>query len=173
MNEPSRQHEGSGSPGPIVVGVIQAQPPAVVDHAVTLARALGTSLICAYVDPTSFTTTSRREGAERVVAIDPDAGESLARQQGIRIRKVLASRLEDCPVEWRFQTLAGEPARELSRLAEHASASFIVVGTREPGLAARLEEFLSGSVALHLAHHQGRPVVVVPLHPKPFAVGNQ
>ncbi|HEY8296252.1 MAG TPA: universal stress protein [Micrococcaceae bacterium] len=172
MTEESQQPDRSGSPGPVVVGVIPAQPPAVVDHAVTLAVALGTSLVCAYVDPTSYTTTARREGAERAVAIDPDAGESLARQQGDRIEKVLASRLEGCPVGWTFQALAGEPARELSRLAERSDASFIVVGTREPGLAARLEEFLSGSVALHLAHHQNRPVVVVPLHPKPFGTGN-
>lgn len=172
MSEPAPQNTPAAV-GPVVVGVIPAQPPAVVERAVSLAAALGTSVVCAYVDPTSYTTSARREGAERVVAIDPDAGESLAREQGARIEKVLKSRLESSAVPWSFQTLAGEPSRELSRLAERTDASFIVVGTREPGLAARLEEFIAGSVAVHLAHHQHRPVVIVPLHPKPFGAAGQ
>lgn len=41
----------------------------------------------------------------------------------------------------------------------------IVVGTRPAGFRGTVHEFLSGSVAAQLAHHQRRPVVVVPLRP--------
>jgi nucleotide-binding universal stress UspA family protein len=51
----------------------------------------------------------------------------------------------------------------LTHLARAINAGIIVVGTRGPGLAERLRETLSGPVATHLAHHQHRPVLAVPL----------
>jgi nucleotide-binding universal stress UspA family protein len=43
----------------------------------------------------------------------------------------------------------------------------IVVGTRHPGVRAGAREFFGGSVAVHLAHRQHRPVLVIPLAPTP------
>ncbi len=77
----------------------------------------------------------------------------------------IAGQLGGFDVHWTFSTLAGEPARALSRLADTINACVIVVGTRERGLGARLEELLVGSVAVHLTHRQGRPVLVIPLDP--------
>lgn len=53
--------------------------------------------------------------------------------------------------------------RSLTHLARAVDASAIVVGTRVPGFGARMRQFVDGSVALHLSHHQHRPVLVVPL----------
>ena len=41
----------------------------------------------------------------------------------------------------------------------------IVVGTRHPRLRGGLHHFLTGSVALRLAHRPYRPVIVVPVEP--------
>ena len=48
---------------------------------------------------------------------------------------------------------------------EELDARYIVVGTREAGLRGSVREFFNGSVAVHLAHRQHRPVIVVPLAP--------
>ena len=66
-------------------------------------------------------------------------------------------------VDWEFRYLAGRVDRSLTHLARAVDAAAIVVGTRVPGVGARLREFVDGSVALHLSHHQHRPVLVVPL----------
>jgi nucleotide-binding universal stress UspA family protein len=41
----------------------------------------------------------------------------------------------------------------------------IIVGSRRGGVRAGLKQFLTGSVAAHLAHRQHRPVVVIPVAP--------
>lgn len=66
-------------------------------------------------------------------------------------------------VPWTFHYLAGRPDRALTHLARAVDAAAVVVGTRAPGTGARLRELVDGSVAVHLAHHQHRPVLTVPL----------
>jgi nucleotide-binding universal stress UspA family protein len=68
-------------------------------------------------------------------------------------------------VPYTLRQLAGDPAWALARLADEMDARYIVVGTREAGLRGSLREFFNGSVAVHLAHRQHRPVIVVPLAP--------
>lgn len=159
----------SPSAGPVVVGVIPGQPAAVLERAAGVAAALGTEIVCAWVDPSSYTRRAGPEGTEQAVPIDPDAADSSAQELTARMESVLTARLGPFEVPWTFQSQAGEPARELARLAARVQASMIVVGTREPGIGARLEELLTGSIAVHLAHHQSCPVMVIPLHPKPFS----
>lgn len=50
-------------------------------------------------------------------------------------------------------------------LADELEGDAIVVGTRKPGLRTTAHDFFNGSVAVHLAHRQHRPVIVVPLNP--------
>ena len=66
-------------------------------------------------------------------------------------------------VPWQFRYLAGRPARALTHLARAVDAAVIVVGTRAPGMREGLRQFIDGSLAVHLSHHQHRPVLVVPL----------
>lgn len=42
-------------------------------------------------------------------------------------------------------------------------AAAIMVGGRAPGAGVRLMEAVTGSVSMHLAHHQHRPVLTVPI----------
>lgn len=154
--------------GRVIAAVIPSQPAAVVWHAASLALSFGAPLICAYVDTSSYTARNYRDGVERFVPINPDSLESFDQGTLDHIQAELDQRLSGSGVSWSLRGLAGEPAHELSILAERVDASMIVVGTRRPGLGKRLEELLEGSVAVHLARHQRRPVVVVPLHPSPF-----
>lgn len=162
---PVSRPDASGS---VIVGVVPGQGAAVVQHAAGFAAALGVAMVCVWVDPAAYMRRARDGNPESAVMIDPDAvGPSTD-----YLRKQIEARLADClasvDIEWSFDTVAGEPARELARLAARVQASMIVVGTREPGISARLEELLTGSVAVHLAHHQPCPVLVIPLHPRPF-----
>ncbi len=66
-------------------------------------------------------------------------------------------------VPWEVRYLAGRPDRALTHLARAVDAAVIVVGTRASGSIAHVRELVEGSVAMHLAHHQHRPVLTVPL----------
>jgi nucleotide-binding universal stress UspA family protein len=153
--------------GPILAGVIPGQPAAVVRRAVELAAGLGVELVCGYVDTSTYEAT-RADGSRVLLPIDPDSDYDYVEETAEQIRADLARILAGSGVDWSFRDLAGEPAQALAETAESLDASMIVVGTREPGLAPRLEEMLTGSVAVRLAHHQHRPVLVVPLDPRPF-----
>ncbi|MBT1001136.1 universal stress protein [Paenarthrobacter sp. DKR-5] len=150
--------------GPVLMGVVPGQPLAVAHRAADLAHSLGVDLVCAYVDVTTY-LREEPDGAGQARPIDPDGIDDDVEGIGAAIKGQLAAALAGSGVAWSFVTLAGDPARALGRLAETVDASVIVVGTRERGLGARLEELLTGSVAVHLTHRQLRPVLVVPLAP--------
>lgn len=142
----------------IVVGVHPGQPVDVVRTAAALARDLCAVLTCAFVDVTQFDT----DGELR--PIDPDVESD---GDGRSLRERLDGVLADYEISWDFQVLGGSPAEALARLSADLGAYAIVVGTRHQGARAAVEEFFGGSVAVHLAHHQHLPVVVVPLSPTP------
>ncbi|NUP58137.1 MAG: universal stress protein [Pseudarthrobacter sp.] len=156
--------------GPVLTGVVPGQPLAVAHRAAELAVSLDVELVCAYVDVTTY-LAEEPDGRVEALPIDPDGIDDDIEDISAGIRERLQEALEGAGVRWSFVTLAGDPARALGRLAESRDASVIVVGTRERGLGARLEELLVGSVAVHLTHRQHRPVLVVPLapYPKPHA----
>ncbi|WP_035781334.1 universal stress protein [Arthrobacter sp. H14] len=150
--------------GPIIAGVFPGQP-VVVRRAAELAASLGVKLVCAYVDISSYSASDSNEPAE-LRLIDPD-GVYDDDEVTDGMKQNLSRTLAIYGIEWSFQIVSGEPARALGRLGEHIDASMIVVGTREHGFTHRLEELVVGSVAVHLTHHQHRPVLVVPLNPQP------
>lgn len=143
----------------IVVGVHPGQPVDVVRTAASLARDLGAMLVCAYVDVTQIDAdTGPRD-------IDPDAESDDTDLPDFKAR--LSGVLTDFDVNWDFQVLAGIPSDALGFLAARMGAYSIVVGTRHGRLRADIGEFFGGSVAVHLAHRQHVPVLVVPLSPTP------
>jgi nucleotide-binding universal stress UspA family protein len=173
MNEPADQtRTGAGAnpyvprriTGPVLMGVVPGQPLAVMHRAAELAHSLNVKLICAYVDVTTY-LAEEPDGRAGAAPIDPDGIDDDIEGISAGINERLREALAGSGVQWSFVTLAGDPARALGRLAESSDASTIVVGTRERGLGARLEELLVGSVAVHLTHRQHRPVLVVPLGP--------
>lgn len=153
--------------GPVLVGVIPGQRAAVVQRAAVLAAELGVDLACVHVDVSTYEETLP-DGSRVLLPIDPDGDFSYVERTAEEIQASVSEALTDRRVTWSFRTFAGDPARALADAADAIGASMIVVGTREPGIVHAIEEVLVGSVAVHLAHHQHRPVLIVPLDPRPF-----
>ncbi|MGA1835358.1 universal stress protein [Herbiconiux sp. 11R-BC] len=151
----------------IVVGVIPGMPDAVLRAASHFARRFDAALVCGFVDTSRYVERGEGTGAGRALhsaPIDPD----LADDEPAVIAPELAAQLDrvlDGAVPWEAFVLAGDPALALASLADQVDAEMIVVGTREGTMRGALGEFFNGSVAVHLAHRQHRPVVVVPISP--------
>lgn len=146
----------------IVVGVTPHQPEAVMRAAVRLGRALRAELVCASVDPSAYVIEEHPDGSVDSRPVDPDVqewtGSGFERGLAARLHSLATS--ENVPIE--LVTLAGDIARALGRLAEVIDAELIVVGSRS-GVRASVRDYFGGSVAVHLAHRQSRPVLIVPL----------
>jgi nucleotide-binding universal stress UspA family protein len=149
----------------VVVGVVPGQPPSVVAEAARFAAAFEAELVCAVVDPSRYTLLGTADGDAQATSIDPDLADDADLVVDPDIESVIAETLAGTGVRWSTRALAGGPSAELTRLADDLDAAMIVVGTRQAGFRGTMHEFFSGSVAVQLAHHQHRPVVVVPLHP--------
>ncbi len=166
--------DGTGQAGParagerIVVGVFPGQADAVVLQAAALARTFRAELICSWVDVTRYVVEELADGAVRSLPTDSDLGDVADRGFPPKLIAQLSRLLDTADVRWSTRELAGDPARALGRLAEVLGAAMIVVGARQAGMRGSLQQLLSGSTALHLAHRQHRPVVVIPLDPVPF-----
>ncbi|MBB2996329.1 universal stress protein [Paeniglutamicibacter cryotolerans] len=152
--------------GPIVAGIMPGQPLAVVRHCAALASGLNVGIVFVYVDASRYLV---KEKGDTSALIDPDGIDEPG--DGDRLIGLLRQRIDvelaGTAIDWALVSEAGEPARSLNRLADRVQASVILVGTRERGVEALLEELVMGSVAVHLAHHQARPVMIVPLDPQP------
>lgn len=155
-------------PARVIVGVIPGQPDAVVLAAAVFASHFRAELVCARVDTSRHMISERADGSVTSVPYDPDLPELVDEEFDPLLLAHLAALLDGRGVPWSTRALAGDPARALGHLAETLGATMIVVGTRESGIRGSLHEFFNGSVAVHLAHRQHRPVVVIPLAPIPF-----
>ena len=150
----------------VVVGVVDGQPPAVVEQAAVFARHFGAQLICAGVDATRYVVETRADGTVTTLPLDPDVAEEREEFFDEQLLQQVAAIMGDhAEVPWTARALAGDPADALAELADEVDARMIVVGTREASFWGAMHEFLNGSVAAQLAHHQHRPVVVIPLNP--------
>lgn len=154
-----------GSPPPVLVAVVPGQPDAVVRTAASYADRLGTHLVCAWVDTTRYTLGQLPDGSMMAIPLDPDTAIDEPARFDPDLEHQISRALEGRGVRWVPRALSGAAAQELSTLAEEIGAEMIVVGTREAGWRGSLREFLTGSVAVQLAHRQHRPVMVVPLDP--------
>jgi nucleotide-binding universal stress UspA family protein len=96
--------------------------------------------------------------ASLVVERPATAVTRLAARGVLRAAAALAAG-QDAPV---LELREGDPVQELRAAADEAEADAIVVGTRGQGA---LRSGLGGSVALELARHAERPVVIVPPSP--------
>lgn len=177
----------------LVVGVVRHQPDAVVREAARFAARLGADLVCASVDVGRYIVQEHPDGTVTSAPVDPDLpelGEAVFDPEiEARLRELLGSPDDNtgdntgddtgghaetagsagdgtaAHVSWSTRALVGDPAHALARLADALDADAIVVGTRDTGIRAGIQEFFSGSVAVHLAHRQHRPVIVIPLTP--------
>jgi nucleotide-binding universal stress UspA family protein len=151
----------------VVAGVTPQQPPVVVEWAARFARQFGAVLVCAHVEADHYVVKEHPDGSVESRPIDPD----LADWESAVFDSELAARIRDqardAGVEVEFRALAGGIGHALARLSEILNADMIVVGSRRGGgIRTSMHEFFGGSVAVHLAHRQPRPLVVIPVSPK-------
>ena len=145
---------------PFVVGVVPGQDPLVVRTAAAWGRAVGAPYLhLAYVDTSRYVVHEGPDGSVAHMSLDPHGPDDAWRAIRDELRAQAAEHLAGQQVVWRLHYLAGRPDRALTHLARAVNASAVVVGSRS----GRLRELLEGSIALHLAYHQHRPVLTVPL----------
>jgi nucleotide-binding universal stress UspA family protein len=139
----------------VVVGVYPGQDDGVALQAAVFAARFDAELVCAWADP-----------ALDVPAKPTDAlpDRPFSPYLTAHLERILGGR----DIVWSTRLLPGDPARALGQLADSLRAVMIVVGTRHASVRSSLQELFAGSVAMNLAHHQHRPVVVVPLAPASF-----
>jgi nucleotide-binding universal stress UspA family protein len=149
----------------ILVGVTYGQSDAVLRHAARFARTFDAALVCAHVDPGRYVVEELPDGSVASLPIDPDLPElkDTDFDQGL-VAQVRAAVADDS-IDLSFRELAGDVGYALTRLADILDVEMIIVGSRRGGVRAGLKQFLTGSVAAHLAHRQPRPVVVIPVAP--------
>lgn len=148
---------------PIVVGVTPEQPELVTLTAAELARGLGVPIFFGYADPGRVVEREFPDGRVQHADLDPDLSDDEQwRRREAQLIAALTSTMDGGAVEWELRYLAGRADRALTHLARAVDAAVIVVGTHRPGGGGRMHELLQGSVGTHLAHHQHRPVLVVP-----------
>lgn len=164
MTDPNESAAPAGAP-PLVVGVVPGQPDVVLRTAADFGRDLGAPLVCAYVDVTRYAAEFLPNGFMVTMPIDPDLSDTgeqvFPPELGEQVERLLAG----AGVGYSTRVIAGDPADALAQLADGVGARAVVVGTREKGFLASIEQLVNGSVGARLAHRQPRPVIVVPLAP--------
>ncbi|GAA3863190.1 hypothetical protein GCM10022381_04040 [Leifsonia kafniensis] len=158
---PANEH----SVHPVIVGVSPGQPTHVVLHAAQFALRFGAPLVCAHVNPGRYATAEAADGAVSSTSIDPDFADLREEIFDEKLAAGLAELLVDSGIEWRMLLLAGDIASALGHLAQTIDAAMIVVGSHESSVSGSIQEFFNRSIAVQLAHHQHRPVVVIPARP--------
>ena len=149
----------------ILVGVTYGQPDVVLRQAARFARTFQAALVCAHVDPGRYVVEELPDGSVASLPLDPDLPELKDTDFDHGLVAQVRAAVADESVELSFRELAGDVAYALTRLADILDVEMIIVGSRRGGVRAGLKQFLTGSVAAHLAHRQPRPVVVVPVAP--------
>ncbi|MFI2702890.1 universal stress protein [Cellulosimicrobium composti] len=147
----------------VVVGVVPGGHPLVVRTAAAWAAAADGRLVAAYADTSRHVVAEHADGSVTHAPLDPDHADDAWQDVEARLRAEVEEHVRGSGVPWDLRYLAGRPDRALTHLARAVDAAVIVVGTRSPGTLALARELVEGSVALHLAHHQHRPVLTVPL----------
>lgn len=155
---------GSSARECIVVGVPPRPRDELIRAGADVARRYGARALFATVDAGRYTVIGA-DGSTWSASIDPDSDEPAEPTFDPEVRRRIEGLMSGLGVEWATRCLVGDPAAALAAFAEERDAAMIVVGTREPSFGSGFREFLGGSVAVHLAHRQSRPVLVIPLHP--------
>lgn len=154
----------------VIVGVVPRQEPAVITTAAQIARAFNAELVCAWVDESRYEVgrddpSPGSDAAIYATSIDPDLADDGPLEFNPTLQAFIGRTLEAADIPYALRARAGGAFRELTRLADELDAVMIVVGTRKPGFRGAVHEFFAGSVAVQLAHHQHRPVLVIPVNP--------
>ena len=156
----------SGREGPVVAGVFPGQRAAVVTEAAALARLIDRPLLCVYVAPDTFLTEWDRADVRVAASLHPTDIGAADGQAAMKLSAAITATLqstEALPQDWTLRILAGDPSRAIARVADEVDASLVVVGTHASGFGRAVEEWVSGSVAVHLSRALRCSIVVVPV----------
>lgn len=155
----------------IVAGVFPGQPEAVAEEALRIAGRFGAHLHFVQVNQARYPVDGAAAAdplVRRSLPVDADSLGDRPDSFDAGLARRIERQAGDSPVSWSCHITSGEPAEALARVAERVDAELIVVGTRGSTTRETLRELINGSVAMRLAHHQHRSVVVVPLAPVPL-----
>lgn len=147
----------------IVVGITRSDSDAVALVAAEFAARLEVRLVFGVVDEAHITTTDRT-GGQVVAPIDPDGVDDPAESRAA-VEAHLHEVLDRVTTSWSVSFVTGVPSIGLAEIAAEVDALMIVIGTGRRTLGRALRELFAGSTVAHLAHHQPRPILVVPLDP--------
>jgi nucleotide-binding universal stress UspA family protein len=141
--------------GPLVVGV-DGSPESIdaLTAAVDLAAASGRGIIVVHVRHANALAAT---GAVAEPGSGPAIDEALDALEA-RSRAEAAIVMRNGPVDWRFETAQGDPARALIAAAEVNRAAGIIVGGHRHGVVGGL---ITGSVAQKLVRQSPVPLYVV------------
>lgn len=159
--QPSRDRIVPLTGHPFVVGIEPGTTELVVHTALEWAKAAANELFIAYVDPSRVPVQEHPDGTVTHTEIDPDVPDDSWHDRERQLVSFLGELSAGSDVHWHFRYLAGRPDRALTHLARAVDAASIIVGAKARGHDAR--NFLHTSVGAQLAHHQHRPVLVVPV----------
>ncbi|WP_164088449.1 universal stress protein [Frondihabitans sp. 762G35] len=116
----------------------------------------------AIVDESRYTVDVDESGRVVSAPVDPDGEDE---GSGILLAHVTERARwasETTGVAAEAHLLAGGVPEALADLAKRRDAALLVVGTSDTSFRSGMHAFFTGSVATHLAHHQERPILVVP-----------
>lgn len=148
---------------PFVVGIEPGTTELVVHTALEWANAMANELYIAYVDPSRVPVEEHPDGTVTHTEIDPDVPDDSWHDRERQLQAFLEQLCAESDVRWQFRYLAGRPDRALTHLARAVEAAAIIVGAKARGRRHDALNFLRTSVGAQLAHHQHRPVLVVPV----------
>lgn len=154
---------------PIILGVPDRVDAHVLATAAELAAKLRTTLLCIHVDATRYQLEELDDGSVRSAPLNPDSGEESLQDFPAELLQQIRAQLAGLDLHWQTQARAGGAGAQLAQLAVAHDAALIVLGVRQRSVANRIREVLNGSVALHLAHRQCYPVLLVPPPASPRA----
>lgn len=145
-------------PSSIIVGIIPGQPDRVIEKACEMAASMApVKLHLVYVDPTLV-----KEGGH-IEPLDPDSMGVTECDNSKQLSEHAIKIARGAGADADYHLLVGDPVKELAEFAREHDAVMIVVGTRERGALAALQEWVNGSVSVRLAHTQHIVVLTVPL----------
>jgi nucleotide-binding universal stress UspA family protein len=133
----------------IVVGFDDTEPARrALDRAADFAEAFGAQLVVTSVAPLLLTVARSAGPVDSADSAQQHAEQLQDARELLTARNVTAD----------YVPATGEPADTIVELADQRHADLIVVGTREPGVVARL---LGQSVSESVAHHAHCDVLIV------------
>ena len=161
--QPSVERIVAPASHPLVVGVEPGTSELVVRTALSWAASLDAELYIGYADPTRITVAEYPDGTVRHTELDSDLPDDSWHVRKKALTAELARVCHGSGVTWHFRYLAGRTDRALTHLARAVDASAFLIGAKGRGRRRDPLEFLRSSVGTQLAHHQHRPVILVPV----------